>query len=40
MRYLPKVRAHIVPGSEHKIKITYPRDLLVAETLLRDPLAS
>ena len=35
LRYLPEVRVHIVPGSERNIKITYPRDLLIAETLLR-----
>jgi 2-C-methyl-D-erythritol 4-phosphate cytidylyltransferase len=36
LRYLPEVRVHVVPGSERNIKITYPRDLAIAETLLRD----
>ena len=35
MRYLPDVPVHIVPGSERNIKITYPRDLAIAEALLR-----
>ena len=35
LRYLPGVDVHIVPGSERKIKITYPQDLAVAEALLR-----
>jgi 2-C-methyl-D-erythritol 4-phosphate cytidylyltransferase len=35
LRYLPGVSVHIVPGSERNIKITYPADLAVAETLLR-----
>jgi 2-C-methyl-D-erythritol 4-phosphate cytidylyltransferase len=35
LRYLPEVKVHIVPGSERNIKITYPRDLAVAEALLR-----
>ncbi|HEY6276082.1 MAG TPA: IspD/TarI family cytidylyltransferase [Streptosporangiaceae bacterium] len=35
LRYLPDVGVHIVPGSEHNMKITYPRDLAVAEALLR-----
>jgi 2-C-methyl-D-erythritol 4-phosphate cytidylyltransferase len=33
LRYLPEVRVHIVPGSERNMKITFPRDLAVAETL-------
>jgi 2-C-methyl-D-erythritol 4-phosphate cytidylyltransferase len=37
LRYLPEVRVRVVPGSERNIKITYPRDLAIAETLLRDP---
>jgi len=37
LRYLPEVKVHIVPGSERNIKITYPRDLAVAEALLRCP---
>jgi ribitol-5-phosphate 2-dehydrogenase (NADP+) / D-ribitol-5-phosphate cytidylyltransferase len=36
LRYLPEVQVHVVPGSERNIKITYPRDLAIAETLLRD----
>jgi ribitol-5-phosphate 2-dehydrogenase (NADP+) / D-ribitol-5-phosphate cytidylyltransferase len=35
LRYLPDEKVHIVPGSERNIKITYPRDLAVAEALLR-----
>jgi len=35
LRYLPDVAVHVVPGSERNIKITYPADLHVAETLLR-----
>lgn len=35
LRYLPDVGVHVVPGSERNIKITYPRDLAVAEALLR-----
>jgi 2-C-methyl-D-erythritol 4-phosphate cytidylyltransferase len=35
LRYLPEVKVHVVPGSEHNIKITYPSDLAVAEALLR-----
>ena len=35
LRYLPDVPVHVVPGSERNLKITYPRDLAVAETLLR-----
>jgi ribitol-5-phosphate 2-dehydrogenase (NADP+) / D-ribitol-5-phosphate cytidylyltransferase len=34
-RYLPDVPVRLVPGSERNIKITYPDDLHVAETLLR-----
>ncbi len=36
LRYLPDVDVHIVPGSERNIKITYPGDLAVAETLLAE----
>ena len=36
LRYLPGVGVHIVPGSERNLKITFPRDLAVAEALLRD----
>jgi len=35
LRYLPDVAIGVVPGSERNIKITYPADLDVAETLLR-----
>jgi 2-C-methyl-D-erythritol 4-phosphate cytidylyltransferase len=35
LRYLPEVSVHTVPGSERNIKITYPADLAIAETLLR-----
>lgn len=39
LRYLPDVAVRVVAGDERNIKITYPRDLLVAEALLRaDPL--
>ena len=36
LRYLPEVKVQIVPGSERNIKITYPRDLAIAEALLRN----
>jgi len=36
LRYLPGVRVHIVPGSERNLKITFPRDLAIAEALLGD----
>ena len=36
LRYLPEVKVHIVQGSERNIKITYPQDLVVAETLLAE----
>ena len=35
LRYLPELGVHVVPGSEHNLKITYPRDLAIAEALLR-----
>jgi 2-C-methyl-D-erythritol 4-phosphate cytidylyltransferase len=35
LRYLPEVPVHVVPGSERNIKITYPRDLALAEVLLK-----
>jgi 2-C-methyl-D-erythritol 4-phosphate cytidylyltransferase len=35
LRYLPEVPVHVVTGSECNIKITYPRDLAIAEALLR-----
>lgn len=37
LRYLPDVPVRLVQGSERNIKITYPDDLRVAETLLRRP---
>jgi 2-C-methyl-D-erythritol 4-phosphate cytidylyltransferase len=37
LRYLPDVGVHIVPGSEDNIKVTYPRDLAIAEALLTQP---
>ena len=36
LHYLPDVPVHVVPGSERNIKITYPRDLAIAEALLRE----
>jgi 2-C-methyl-D-erythritol 4-phosphate cytidylyltransferase len=39
LRYLPELGVHVVPGSELNIKITYPRDLAIAEALLREPAA-
>jgi 2-C-methyl-D-erythritol 4-phosphate cytidylyltransferase len=36
LRYLPDVEVRVVPGSERNIKITYPRDLDIAETLLKE----
>jgi 2-C-methyl-D-erythritol 4-phosphate cytidylyltransferase len=39
LRYLPELGIHVVPGSERNIKITYPRDLAIAEALLREPVA-
>ncbi len=36
LRYLPEVGVRVVPGSERNIKITFPRDLSLAEALLRD----
>ena len=35
LRYLPDVPVHVVPGSERNVKITYPGDLAIAQTLLR-----
>ena len=37
LRYLPEVAVHVVEGSEHNIKITYPADLSIAEVLLSGP---
>jgi 2-C-methyl-D-erythritol 4-phosphate cytidylyltransferase len=34
LRYLPEVGVHLVAGSEDNIKVTYPRDLAIAEALL------
>lgn len=35
LRYLPDVPIHLVPGSEHNIKVTHPLDLRIAELLLQ-----
>ncbi|MDH2427805.1 bifunctional cytidylyltransferase/SDR family oxidoreductase, partial [Sphaerisporangium sp. TRM90804] len=35
LRYLPGVPIHIVPGSEHNMKVTHPVDLHIADRLLR-----
>jgi 2-C-methyl-D-erythritol 4-phosphate cytidylyltransferase len=35
LRYLPGVSVRVVPGSERNMKITYPADMAIAETLLR-----
>jgi ribitol-5-phosphate 2-dehydrogenase (NADP+) / D-ribitol-5-phosphate cytidylyltransferase len=35
LRYLPEAGVHVVLGSERNIKITYPSDLDLAETLLK-----
>jgi 2-C-methyl-D-erythritol 4-phosphate cytidylyltransferase len=35
LRYLPEVPIRVVAGSEHNIKVTYPRDLAIAEVLLK-----
>jgi 2-C-methyl-D-erythritol 4-phosphate cytidylyltransferase len=34
LRYLPEIEVRIVPGSEANLKITYPGDLRIAETLI------
>jgi 2-C-methyl-D-erythritol 4-phosphate cytidylyltransferase len=34
LRYLPDVPVHVVQGSERNLKVTYPRDLAIAEVLL------
>ena len=39
LRYLPELGVHVVAGSERNIKITYPRDLAIAEALLREPVS-
>jgi ribitol-5-phosphate 2-dehydrogenase (NADP+) / D-ribitol-5-phosphate cytidylyltransferase len=36
LRYLPQIGVQVVPGSERNIKVTYPRDLGIAEALLKD----
>ena len=36
LRYLPHVGVHVVPGSERNLKITFPRDLAVADVLHRE----
>ena len=35
LRYLPDVPVHVVQGSERNIKVTYPTDLAIAESLLK-----
>jgi 2-C-methyl-D-erythritol 4-phosphate cytidylyltransferase len=35
LRYLPEVPIHLVPGSEHNIKVTHPADLHIAERLFQ-----
>ncbi|MEV0379933.1 bifunctional cytidylyltransferase/SDR family oxidoreductase [Nonomuraea sp. NPDC050643] len=37
LRYLPDVPIHLVPGSEHNIKVTHPADLHIADLLFRLP---
>ncbi|MEO3876675.1 bifunctional cytidylyltransferase/SDR family oxidoreductase [Nonomuraea sp. B12E4] len=39
LRYLPDVPIHLVPGSEHNIKVTHPADLHIAELLFGLPAA-
>lgn len=39
LRYLPEVPIHLVPGSEHNIKVTHPADLRIAELLFGLPAA-
>jgi 2-C-methyl-D-erythritol 4-phosphate cytidylyltransferase len=34
LRYLPEIAIRIVPGSDRNIKVTYPADVAIAETLL------
>ncbi|MQA98346.1 MAG: SDR family oxidoreductase [Streptosporangiales bacterium] len=38
VRYLPEVPVHVIPGSEHNIKVTHAVDLDIAERLLRPSL--
>jgi 2-C-methyl-D-erythritol 4-phosphate cytidylyltransferase len=40
LRYLPELGVRVVPGSERNIKITYPRDLAIAESLIREPVTA
>ncbi|MFF0573870.1 SDR family oxidoreductase [Streptosporangium saharense] len=35
LRYLPEVPVHIVPGSEHNMKVTHPVDVFIAERLFQ-----
>lgn len=37
LRYLPDVKVRAIPGSERNLKITYPADLRLAESLLTAP---
>jgi ribitol-5-phosphate 2-dehydrogenase (NADP+) / D-ribitol-5-phosphate cytidylyltransferase len=39
LRYLPDIGVHVVPGSERNLKITFPRDLAVADVLHREAAA-
>ncbi len=34
LRYLPEIEVRVVPGSEANLKITYPGDLRIAETII------
>jgi 2-C-methyl-D-erythritol 4-phosphate cytidylyltransferase len=34
LRYLPEIKVRAVPGNERNMKITYPADFLIAESLL------
>ena len=36
LRYLPGVPVHVVQGHERNLKITFPRDLAIAQALLED----
>ena len=40
LRYLPEVQVRVVLGSERNLKITFPRDLRIAEAALREAAAS
>ncbi len=36
LRYLPQIQVRAIPGSERNLKITYPADLRIAESLLSE----